>query len=296
MKNVLKRVYYLGQKSNRLLKYNLQLAYIFHTERIYEDEVFSKLTLFCKSYYELTGAKPICAVIPPTSLHIKNGLEDFGFSEDQFVERLHILSSLSTIGYHGHFYLKESLAEYNAIHCNNANASDISKQFTKDLNWFAKHQINHNGIYAAGWWFFNQTILDLLIKNGFEYDFSFSQAPYFYNQYSVKVMQDHDIDPGEPFLLKMPDNPSPITCIQNFIGLHNTPFPQDFNRNFEKLYEGKRVKPITIGVVNAHDYDLSYTHTLACIKHLMNHNKVQFHSFDSLKKVVGAIDLKTVNK
>jgi hypothetical protein len=181
MKDLFKAAYYFFQKKNSLLKLNLHLAYIFHTEKIYDDQIFSRLLSFCIAYQDLTGAKPICAIIPPSNPLLRKEMEATGFSEADFCIRIAKLSQWATLGYHGHFYLDEKPLYHYAIHSYNFRYLDLEKQFLQDVRWFEENGISHNGIYAGGWWFFNKALLSLLLNNDFRYDFSFSQCKYFYN-------------------------------------------------------------------------------------------------------------------
>ena len=163
IKNISKKIFYLFTKKGQLKPYNIKLGYIFHTERLYNDRIFDRLLLFCKAYHTITGAKPICTVIPPSNLQLKKEILENKFPEEYYTSRIAELSKHSTIGYHGHFYLNNDPKDYNAIHCNSYNFENLEEQFSNDLNWFKKNNISHNNIYAAGWWFFNTGLLRLLL-------------------------------------------------------------------------------------------------------------------------------------
>lgn len=287
MKNFAKSVYYKFQKRGLLSSYNIKLGYIFHTEKIYNDAIFNKLILFCKEYNLLTGAKPICSLIPPTNFLLKEEMDKCGFSEKDFVTRVKVLSQFSTIGYHGHFYLDNKAEYYNAIHCNNYKYFDLKQQFSDDINWFEINDISHNGIYAAGWWFMNNDLFKLLIENDFKYDFSFSQAKFFYNQFSCLFMNENKIKFGDSFFLTDNNKINKLLCIQNFIGMHNTKYPQDFERIMNSLLP-KNVDSNNsiVGVVNSHDYSLDFPNTLNCIKYLLTYSNVTFYSFSSLVRKI----------
>lgn len=278
MKNILKKTYYRFTKKDQLKSYNIKLSYIFHTEKIYDDDLFDQLMRFCKSYFEFTNVKPICAIIPPTNALLKKEMMVNNFSEEEFINRVNKLSNFADIGYHGHFYLNNKPTYFNAIHCNSYKKSDLTEQFINDINWFDKNKISHNNIYSAGWWFMNQDLIALLVKHGFQFDFSFSKSPYFYNQFSNKILNLNKIKFGENFEVQIAKNKK-ITCIQNLIGFHSSKFPEDFDRNIMKLIDSKNN---IIGVVNSHDYDLSYENTLNCIKYQIKFNKVKFCSYQDL--------------
>jgi hypothetical protein len=281
LKNILKSIYYKASRRGRLKPYNIKLGYIFHTEKIYNTQIFNNLISFCKEYYIITGAKPICTIIPPTNLLLKKEMDENNFSEIDFLSRIIELSQYSTIGYHGHFYLNSEPKYYNGIHCNNFNEANLVEQFNNDVKWFENNSISHNNIYAAGWWFINKELVKLLIENNFEFDFSFSRASFFYNQYSNEILNKHKIDTGKVFSLHV-NSKRKLTCIQNFIGMHTTAYPEDFDRNLMKL---KLDNKELIGVVNSHDYDLDIKNTLKCIKYQINVNKIRFESFEVLTSI-----------
>jgi len=278
MKSLLKKISYAFYKKGQLKSHNIKLGYIFHTERLYDDRLFNQLILFCKKYKAITCAEPICTVIPPSNLQLKRELNERAFPEKEYASRIIELSQYSTIGYHGHFYLDNNPFNYNAIHCNSFNANNLTEQFENDINWFEKNQIPHNNIYAGGWWFFNENLLQLLLQYGFQFDFSFSKAPFFYNQFSNEIMNENNIPTGEVFEIGF-DGEKKLTCIQNFIGMHTTSFPEDFDRNMKKL--DLNIKEL-VGVVNAHDYDLNFDNTLRCIEFQMKFNNIKFLSFNDL--------------
>jgi len=287
-KNTTKAVLYKFQPDNLLSACNLKLGYIFHTEKIYEDAIFNQLINFCLRYKTLTGTQPVSTIIPPTNLLIKKEMFVTGFNESQFIERVHQLSEHATIGYHGHFYLNNSESYINAIHCNSFNQSNLVTQFTDDLNWFESNQIEHNGIYAAGWWFMNEHLVNLLLDHGFKYDFSFSQARHFYNQYSSMMMTQQAIKPGERFFLSG-SNGNQLLCVQNFIGMHSTPFPQDFVRNMKSLLGTPVDHRSIVGVVNSHDYDLDFDNTFRCLEYLLKHSDITWWSFEDIIRDINDI-------
>jgi hypothetical protein len=279
MKNSLKKIYYLTHNKLSLKKYNLNLTYIFHTESIYDDIIFKRLIKFCKKYFDLTGTLPICAIIPPTSIHIKEKINAIGLTDNEFIKRVKALEKVSTLGYHGHFYLDNNNSYQNAMHCNSYNSEELLEQFQRDINWFKCNNINHNGIYTGGWWFINQKLICMLLDQKFKFDFTFSHAHFFYNQYSMHIMNENDIAPGEIFILRKNNNE--LKCIQNFIGAHRSIFTQDFNRKMISLLNKHTINKVNYGVINSHDYDLDFDNTIACIKHLQD-NSIKFLGINDL--------------
>ena len=290
-KNALKKALYTFYPKNSLSAYNLQLGYIFHTEWIYHQQTFEGLIRFCKQYFELTKAQPICTIMTAVNPLVAHGMKKENCSSGVFIERVHELSQYATIGYHGHFWTNAknfSQAEY-AIHSTTFETKTFLQQFENDLEWFEKSNINHNGVYAGGWWFMNEFLLEQLLKNNFTTDYSFSKAPYFYNAFSRDVMNKNNVHTGESFYLKLENESQKMLCIQNLIGAHDTSFVYDFDRNLKKILEVKNVT----GVINAHDYDRNFNLTLHCIEHLMNDANALFYSHDELRKVAIKNELRT---
>ncbi|KAA9327389.1 hypothetical protein [Adhaeribacter soli] len=281
MKNLIKKSIYSFYPKDSLKPYKLKLGYIFHTEQIYDDTYFSWLLEFCSTYYEITGARAICAIIPPTNYLLAQSLKEAGFSESNFVSRLRDIEKVATLGYHGHFYNSKTPKAEFAIHCNSFQLKPLIEQVEADLNWFRKHNIDHNGIYSGGWWFMNAFLADMLITNGFRFDYTFSRAPYFFNLFSDQIMSENQVRIGESFYLE--SGKGKMLCIQNFIGAHATPYVEDFDRNLKNLFSPENENGLNVGVINSHDYDLDLKNTLKCIRHLVTDAGAEFFSHDGLR-------------
>lgn len=277
--NLIKQSLYSFYPKQSLQKYKLDLAYIFHTEWIYHQKTFEGLIHFCANYKALTGKKAICTIMTAVNPLIADGMKKEQCSNELFVARVKQLSEIATIGYHGHFWLDEAKfkeAVY-AIHSSTFDAEKFLPQLERDLNWFEKNSIQHHGIYAGGWWFFNAFLAKQLMKHQFKTDYSFSKAPYFYNAYAMELMNANQLKTGEALLLKSSENKQ-LLCIQNLIGAHDSPFPLDFDRNLKKILDAENC----LGVINAHDYDRSFSTTLKCIEHLLTESKANFHNHEEI--------------
>ncbi len=285
MKALVKKAYNIVASKSSLRKYKLQLLFVFHTEKIYNDEIYNNLKEFCFEYYSLTGAKAICTIIPPTNLKLQKEMKEASFDNGEFVERLRELEKISTLGYHGHFFQNNTPEYWNAIHCNSFQSTAMIDQFNKDLEWFKKNDINHNGIYAAGWWFMNSSLMDMLLANGFRCDFSFSLLPYFYNSYFAKLRQSDEVKLGEILKLRSPSKSNEIIGVQNFIGIQKSSDLLEFDRNLLKLIKRYKMPDQMIGSVNSHDYDLNIKNALTGIKHLLEDSKATFLSFKDIQKL-----------
>jgi len=276
-KGMLNSVYSTGILS----KYQLKLGYIFHAEQLHNDLYFNQMLAFCKDFKNLTGAKPVATIAPPTNKLLQKQLEDASFNPTDYPKRVRLLAQHAAIGYHGHFYQNNSPEYFNGMHCNQFNGNELKKQLDEDLEWFSANEINHNGVYAGGWWFMNDVLASALISYGFTVDFSFSRSPYFYNAFSCKLMNDNDIRAGESFYLQ--NELGRLLCIQNYVGTHNTPFRIDIDRPLKKLFDRNKLVQHNLGMLNSHDYDLNATHVLPYINHLLQHAKASFLSLPELK-------------
>lgn len=265
----------------------LNLGYVFHTERIFDNAIFSRLLRFCKSFKSLTGKKPICTLMPYTNARVYQESTAALVDEKNYLERTRQLAEVSDLGYHGHFW-KDTSRLYDVtseMKKENFSLLAFRSQFEKDIAWFKNNSISHNGAYAAGWWFMNREVLLSLLENNFDIDFSFSHSKWFQNPYAEKNMQENEIKTGELFRFKQGDHG--ILCVQNLIGCHQTPFPEDFVRNLLKLDFAPNTKVVT-GVVNSHDYDLDEVNTLHCIEFLLKNQPVQFKGLDDFKRLTGS--------
>jgi hypothetical protein len=289
---LIKKALYSVYPAHSLSVYKLDLGYIFHTECIYHEPTFNGLLDFCKKYSKLTGARAICTIMTGVNAMVKSGMEKNNCSEELFLERVIRLSQVSTIGYHGHFWSDTSKFKEDvfALHSTTAIESKLQHQLEQDLEWFEKNSISHNGIYAGGWWFQNEFLIQKLIEANFNADYSFSKAPYFYNAFSKNLMVTHGIKTGEAFYLKPKASANKILCIQNLIGAHHTPFPLDFDRNLKKILDSPKI----IGVVNAHDYDRNFETTMSCLEHLLKDSSAKFFSSHELIQKAKDAELKEI--
>ena len=282
MKNLSKKLIYTFYRP-KLPETRLHLGYIFHTEKIFDQKLFSKLLQFCESYQRITGKKPICTLMSGVNPLVLEGMKAHAVSPALYVERARQLSRVSTLGYHGHFWsdLRNLEEPSSQIKGRRPSEPALAIQFENDLHWFKSNGLDHNGIYSGGWWFMSEQVHELLIKSGFVLDFTFSHAPYFRNPYSHQIMQTHQIRAGEVCRVE-----NQLFCIQNFIGCHTTPFVEDFYRNMRKLLtnDGQTKSP-SYGVVNSHDYDLDLENTLMCIESLRANSSVEFWGAEDFRSL-----------
>jgi len=262
----------------------LRLGYVFHTECIYDDTYFKVLLKFCEDYFQLTQNRPICTLMSPRAVRVAQQLKIRGIKERDYTERARLLSGVSTIGYHGHFWMDPNQlgGPENEMRGDRFSISALNEQISRDLDWFKKSDVDHHGIYSAGWWVMRQEIMESLIINGFSLDFSFSKSPWFKNKFSMELMEKNKIRSGEPFFTE--GSTGRTLCVQDFLGCHTTPFPQDFIRNINLQFsKDEELYSSPTGVVHSHDYDLSPLNTLRCLQWLKTRCDVTFLSAEDFQ-------------
>ena len=53
----------------------IRLGYIFHTEQIYDQNLFTQLLEFCESYRKITGKPPICTLMSGVNPLVVEGMK-----------------------------------------------------------------------------------------------------------------------------------------------------------------------------------------------------------------------------
>ncbi|RPD45530.1 hypothetical protein [Paracnuella aquatica] len=288
MKQDLKRLLYTVRPQRLPRNLVLTTGYVFHTEEVYNDDIFRRLFDFCKGYTAITGKQAICTVMSGISPKVRAGMRLFNCSEQKLADLYHQLSSVATIGYHGHFYFNADLHQRHEaeIRSNNFSIVQLTEQFSNDLEWFKKHELNHNDLYAGGWWFMNQHLLSLLIKAGFKYDFSFSKHRFFLNQFSLDFMIEHEIKTGECFEIEV-ETIGKIREVQNLIGSSSSAFFEDYVRNLKRIIHPAH--PKVVGMFNSHDYDLHPANALNFFTTLKQLPQVSF--FDAADLLDGRLNI-----
>lgn len=292
MKDFLKGIYYKIQKPSLKQGYNPSFGFIFHTERIYDTQTFLSLLEFCIRYQQITGKRPLCAVMSPLNKRVKSEMEEVQFSLADFNTRLVELSGVSDIGYHGHFWRSEG--DYsnakNQIRDNNYLAQDstlIDRQFTDDYSWL-KHLGFVLPYYTAGWWFVNSMLLNKLQQEEVIADFSFSFLNWVSNDWSKNLMRTQNIHYGESFQIDK------LTCVQTLMGCPNTDHPEDFTRILNG-YLDFNTEPA--GMIATHDYNLvepnNFNRSVQLIEYL---SEIKSISFLSAKELIQKPNLRGKQK
>lgn len=292
MRNILKQLYYLINSNDALSDFNLNFVYVFHTEYIFDEPLFKQLLDFCNNYKSITGNVVVNTIMPATNSRIKQGIIKSNIKEAEFIKRINQLKKISTIGYHGHYHINPMDHEMfeGEIHCNNFLFSEVKEQMERDLMWFDKSDIKHNGIYAPGWYFMNEPLITLLIENGFNTDYSLSYSKWFSNDWSQAFLFKNKINTGELFKIKAGNKNDSLDCVQALIGCHDTPFPQDFERNLLKIISNKNKN--IYGCLSIHDDDINVKFSLKCIEYMMKKWNANFISHNSIKERFNNQDIK----
>ena len=295
MKHLLKSVYYALKPEELHPGMRLRMGYIFHTEAIHDPTYWPMLRRFCREYKLVTEVEPICAIMTPENARIAKQMHSLGLTHDEYAARVRELETMAIIGHHGHYY-KDPVAhtaEESEIRGDNYSREPLVEQFYSDLNWFREQGIDHNGLYAGGWWFMHPDLVALLIKENYRVDFTFTYSPVFGHAWSKSVMQRGGVRFGEPF--RLATDGGSIAVIPNLIGCHNTPFVQDFHRHMNALFDPEW--PEVTGVVNTHDFNLdtNYEYTFKVLRFLASQPNVEFWGREKLDGVATNRDLPTMS-
>jgi hypothetical protein len=268
-RNALKSLYY-AIKPPQLTKANsLQLGYVFHTEMIFEKKYFETMLHFLPRYQELTGCRAIATLMSGKNPRVRDGIRNAGITEKEFVSRLLKIGEYATLGYHGHFvHSPEHYKEFSQqIRGAGYDMAPIKIQIQAELDWFCEKRIKIGPYYSGGWWFHAPELYEELVRQGFQFDFSQSFAPWYRSPVIYPILQAKQVLCGEPLALHLAS--SKMYLVQNLVGCHNTIFPEDFIRNMQRLLKNGFQNPVA--VVNSHDFDLQEENTLAAlekVKHL----------------------------
>lgn len=265
--------------------YQFSFSFVFHTERIYDSLIYSRLVSFCEAYERITRKRPLCVVMSPCNFRTKAELELANFSLNDFESRLTDLSRVADIGFHGHFWRKREAFERieNQIVEYNYTLDDeilIENQFSFDYSWLSRLEIV-KPLYSAGWWFLNSFLLRSLFNEKIQADFSFSFLKWINSTWSKNFMSTNKIKFGESFSI-IDKEGHILHCIQTVMGCPNTKFPQDFVRIINS-YLDSNTNPC--GVIATHDFNLdgnNLEYAIDLILYLNKLQNVEFFSADEL--------------
>jgi hypothetical protein len=251
-----------------------------HTERAYDAAVSARLLDFCDRFEREFGARPICAVMTGVNARTRQGMREHGIGERELAARLRELAARATLGHHGHFWLdpREFARPEQAVRANNFAAEPVREQLAADVAWLRDHDLDHHGLYAAGWWFLNDHVLSMLARQGFRVDFSVSASPWFRNEPSQKLRTENALRAGEPFERDVEGRR--MLFVPNLIGCDAVATPRAFERALAPLLRSSHGS--AIGVVNAHDYGLDMENAIACLRRVRDTQGVEVLDAEAL--------------
>ncbi len=148
---------------------------VLHVERLHEDRSFDNALQFCRDYQNACGRKPLVAAIPPNAPLLVRALDKAGFPEAAYAERLAELARVADIGLHGHYLRGDSGAP---IHHYWSERAPVHAQMSAEIAWLESRGLMRRRFYAAGWWYEDSMLRELLREFGFEFDFSLSVSRY----------------------------------------------------------------------------------------------------------------------
>jgi len=285
MKKFLKGIYYTVKKPKLKAGYSVSFGFIFHTERIYNNEVFKSLVDFCTTFRDLTGKRVLCVVMSPLNIMVAAEMKKAGVPLEEFVSRLQILSEVADVGFHGHFWRAESAlnVEENQVRQHNFKESDVSfiqAQFATDYHYLKQFNFT-NPVYSAGWWFINPSLIGVLLNEKLIGDFSFSSLDWVSNDWAKEFLRKRNIRFGESFQVVRSNQT--LTCVQTLMGCPNTPYVEDFIRIINS-YLDENMNPT--GMIATHDYNLiegkNFTYAVNLIDYLRQLNVCTFCSANEL--------------
>lgn len=208
-------------------------------------------------------------------------MDQAGFSQRDFKERLEELFIYADIGYHGHFWRNND--DFDNLNNQIKEASYtqhddvlIGQQFKQDYVWLSDQHFTLP-YYAAGWWFMNTPVLNQLIEHKIAADFSYTKLRWVSNPYCKTFFRNHQVRYGEPF--RIASNGSIVTCLQTLMGCPNSPFPEDIIRQLNMYLEDYKSP---MGMLVTHDYNLIEGNNLKynkqMITYLQHLKNVSMHS------------------
>lgn len=271
-KSLAKYTYYELYNKKIFFEQDAAIGYVFHTEKIYNDDCFYILKDFVRSYYDIAGVKCILTVMTPENYYIRREMELSRCDVREYIDRVNELSCFSEIGYHGHFYHDN---HGSAGVKGNDHTDLIADQFDREVLWLADNIDNFVRVYAAGWWYMTKFIISRLAYHNFNMDFSFTYSNNFGCDYSRSFLMENAIPLGKAFYMK---GYRDLIFVQNFIGCHDNRYQYDFVRRMNNFFrDNVCYDESCIGVVNNHDYNLmngNDYNTLKCIEVMLNDPKI----------------------
>lgn len=139
-----------------------------HTELLDDDSVWSSVKYLCSKNYKFIWF----ITIPENSYELQREMNCLSLTKKEYykkwVERVNWLKQHNqNFGLHIHFSLfKRKLTKENQ-----------ERRFKNAMFFSKKLGISFDGKFAAGWWVFNETTLDLLIKYKFSKVYYFTKNP-----------------------------------------------------------------------------------------------------------------------
>lgn len=279
MKELIKKIYYSLFPQSYPEGTRIRLGYIFHTEALYEKKPFDDMLGFLSSYRKLTGKKALATLMSGANPRVSDGIREHS-TKKEFLDRLHAISEEADTGFHGHYVFDNERYKEREFQMRGSryDMALIEKGMDEELSWFGDNGMKIGPYYSSGWWFHAKEMPALLAKKGFKLDASVSYAPAFRQSFSYSFFRDHGVAAGEPALVS--SSQGEVLYVQNLIGCHNTPFPEDFVRHTASLLRGSALKEI-YAFVHSHDYDLNPEFALRTIEFLMK-KSVEFVSSEEL--------------
>lgn len=263
IKNLAKQAAYsiFPQELPKGLKLNI--AYTFHTESLFEDAYFLPFIQFLRDYRSLTGKKALATLMSGANPRVRDGAKGRGMGDRELADRMLKVGELAELGFHGHYAFEPERYRETPMQIRGGlyDIASIEKQIDAELEWFKRMGLELGPFYSGGWWFQAPELYALLAERGFKLDASVSYSPWFRQANTYFWFQLAKVLPGEAVIVL-----DKIAAVQNLIGCHDTPFPDDFIRHLRKIIG--RETGLVSAFVHSHDFDLKPVFALRALERI----------------------------
>jgi len=156
---------------------------VLHVEQLDREACFDNLLEYLSAYRNITGKRAVATVMTPISPLTAARLEGSGFDPEEYARRIAEVGEVAIVGQHGHFVRPTPDDEIRPMHASFFDADAIERQIRFEGEWLIERGLMdpQRKIYAAGWWFMNSRLQQMLIRLGYRHDFSISLSKYSYS-------------------------------------------------------------------------------------------------------------------
>ena len=161
----------------------LHVIPVLHVERLDDEKSFRAAMDFSEMYRAKTGRPCLATVVTPLSPFLRLRLDECGFDVGEYERRIHSLSCVADIGYHGHFLRRSG----GPVHRFWPERALVAAQMAAETEWLTARGLMMTRAYSAGWWFTADWLSVLLANLGYTLDFSFSRSKFSFNDWRAEA-------------------------------------------------------------------------------------------------------------